>query len=317
VNPEIPPLPLTVTADSAGGRLDRFVADRLKDLSRSRIQSLIRDGAVTLNGKASRASEILRGGDEIAVTLPPPEPETRVEAQDIALSVLYEDAHLIVVNKPAGLVVHPGAGVPDGTLVNALLHHCTDLSGIGGVERPGIVHRLDKETSGCLVVAKSDVIHAALSKQFASREITKVYLAVTAGHPRRSSGTIEYPIDRHPIHRKKMAVAREGHGREAVTDYRLLALRPGQALIECRPRTGRTHQIRVHLKEIGCPVAGDLLYGTRGDYSRHLLHAWQLTFVHPSTGARLALAAPPPPEFLWPDVRLEPEGEAGRARPLR
>jgi 23S rRNA pseudouridine1911/1915/1917 synthase len=213
------------------------------------------------------------------------------------LEILFEDDFLAVLNKPAGMVVHPGPGHERGTLVSGLLYHFAGLSQIGGATRPGIVHRLDKETSGCLVVAKTDAAHRLLGAQFATREVTKLYLALVSGSPPLRSGVVNAPIARHPVHRKKMAVCAVGRGREAVTEYRVLESAKGMSLIECRPRTGRTHQIRVHLKHLGCPVLGDPLYGRRGSFSRHMLHAWKLEFLHPFTGHRLDFEAAPPPEF--------------------
>jgi 23S rRNA pseudouridine1911/1915/1917 synthase len=212
--------------------------------------------------------------------------------------VLFEDDDLIVLNKPAGLVVHPAAGNWTGTLVNALLHHCHGLSSIGGEQRPGIVHRLDKETSGCLVVAKNDAAHQALAKQFAGREVTKIYLALAAGKFARLSGTIEAPIGRHPVLRKKMTVMLEGRGRASKTGYRVLLTLPMGTLVECTLHTGRTHQIRVHLKHLGHPVLGDDVYGKRGSFARQMLHAWRLGFIHPRTAERLNFESPIPPDFV-------------------
>ena len=286
-----------ITAEEAGERLDRFVAARMPELSRSRVQALVKTGGILLNGAAARSSEPLRAGDEISVTVPQAAPETEMQAEDIPLAILHEDADLLVVNKPAGLVVHPGAGNPTGTLVQALLHHCTDLSGIGGVERPGIVHRLDKETSGCLVVAKNDAAHQSLAAQFAGRTTEKTYLAIVEGALRRGSGVIDAPIGRHRVHRQKMAVVPAEKGREAVTHYRVLASGDGLSLVECQPRTGRTHQIRVHLKHLGHPLAGDPVYGRRGKFGRHMLHAWKLAFTHPRGGERMQFVAPVPVDF--------------------
>lgn len=277
-------------------RLDIFLSCVLPDVSRSRIQNLIKAEKVLLNGKPSKAKEPVEPGDEVTWDEPPAVSCETAEAEEIALDILYEDEVLIVLNKPAGMVVHPGAGNVHGTLVSALLHHCGNLSTIGGVERPGIVHRLDKETSGCIVVAKTDTAHQSLSEQFANREIKKTYLAVTGISPRQRKGTISAPIARHKVHRQKMTVT-EGRGREAVSDYLVLAATPTRCLIECKPHTGRTHQIRVHLKYIGCPILGDLLYGKRGDFTRHMLHAWKLEFRHPVTGEQKVFEATPPPEF--------------------
>lgn len=281
----------------AGLRFDLFLAGRLPGLSRSRIQAIIRDGAALRNGTPARSSETVRDGDVITWREPDAIPCDSATAEDIPLDILFEDEHLLVLNKPAGMVVHPGAGNAHGTLVSALLHHCKNLSGIGGVERPGIVHRLDKETSGCLVVAKSDPIHRDLSAQFAGREVQKTYLALIGSQPRQRNGIVDAPIDRHPVHRQKMRVCSPGRGRDAVTEYRILATKDGISLIECRPRTGRTHQIRVHLQHLGCPVLGDQLYGRRVGYTRHMLHAWKLEFRHPHDSRPLAFEAKPPAEF--------------------
>ena len=284
-----------VTAADAGPRLDQYLAARLPDLSRSRIQALIKSGHIARNGSAVRASDTARAGDILAVTIPPP---VAVEtlAQDIPLDVVFEDDDFIVIDKPAGLVVHPAAGNPDGTLVNALLHHCRALSGIGGELRPGIVHRLDKDTSGCLVAAKNDVAHRALVRQFAGREVTKIYLALVAGKPAHESGAIEAAIGRHPVHRQKMAVL--ARGRAAKTSWRSRGAVPGGTLIECTLHTGRTHQIRVHLKHLGHPVLGDAVYGKRGAFPRQMLHAWRLGFAHPRTGGRVNFESPIPADFV-------------------
>lgn len=286
-----------VTDEQAGRRLDHFLAGCLPDVSRSRIQSVIRSGGVLLNGVPSKPSEPVKGGDAVSWTEPESVPCQTAVAEDIPLDILHEDKSLIVLHKPAGMVVHPGAGNFAGTMVSALLHHCRNLSLIGGVERPGIVHRLDKETSGCLVVAKTDAAHRSLSEQFAGREVKKTYLALVAGKPRHPHGTITAPIGRHRTHRQKMAVSEPGEGRDARTDYRVLATSEKRSLIECKPHTGRTHQIRVHLKHLGCPVLGDPIYGQRGNFSRHMLHAWKLEFLHPVSKKPMAFEAPPPPEF--------------------
>lgn len=287
----------SVSSELAGIRLDRCLAGFLPAISRSRIQAVIRSGGVLLNGAPGKASDIVRVDDEIVWREPAAVECESARAQEMPLEILFEDEVLAVLNKPAGIVVHPAPGHKDGTLVSGLLHHFGSLSQIGGVKRPGIVHRLDKETSGCLVVAKSDAAHQLLAAQFAGREVSKVYLAVVSGSPRFRSGVVDAPIARHPVHRKKMAVRATVRGRDAVTEYRVLESKGGMSLIECRPRTGRTHQIRVHLKYLGCPVLGDPLYGRRGSFSRHMLHAWKLEFRHPVTGQRLAFEAVPPPEF--------------------
>ena len=278
-------------------RLDQFLAGAVSGLSRVRIQDLIKAGHVTLNGIAAKASARLRVGDAITLHEPPPV-ATETVAEEIALDVLFEDDDLIVINKPAGLVVHPAAGNWRGTLVNALLHHCRALSGIGGERRPGIVHRLDKETSGCLVAAKNDMAHQALAKQFAGREVTKIYLALVAGKLARKSGVIEAPIGRHPVQRKKMTVLPVGHGRAAKTSYRVLRELPAGTLVECILHTGRTHQIRVHLKHLGHPVLGDEVYGKRAGFARQMLHAWRLGFAHPRTQERMNFESPIPPDFV-------------------
>jgi 23S rRNA pseudouridine1911/1915/1917 synthase len=295
-----------VSLEHAGERLDRFVASRMPELSRSRVQSLVKSGDILLNGAGARASETLRENDEVAVAVPDAAPMEELQAEEIPLAILHEDSDLLVLDKPAGLVVHPGAGNATGTLVHALLHHCRDLSGIGGVERPGIVHRLDKETSGCLVIAKNDLSHHALAAQFATRTVEKTYLAIVEGTLRRASGTIDAPIGRHRVHRQKMAIVPAGDGREAVTLYRVLATGEGLSLVECRPKTGRTHQIRVHLKHLGHPLAGDPVYGRRGRFERHLLHAWKLAFDHPRDSRRLEFIAPVPSDF--PLVPTQPPG---------
>jgi 23S rRNA pseudouridine1911/1915/1917 synthase len=284
-------------AAAVGLRLDQFLAASVPALSRVRIQDLIKAGLVTLNGLATKPGARLRAGDAISLTEPPAAPvDTAAEA--IALDVLFEDDDLIVINKPAGMVVHPAAGNWSGTLVNALLHHCPVLSGIGGEQRPGIVHRLDKETSGCLVAAKNDAAHQALARQFAGREVTKIYLALVAGKLARKSGDIETPIGRHPVQRKKMTVVPEGRGRAAKTSYRVLRELADGTLVACTLHTGRTHQIRVHLKHLGHPILGDEVYGKRGRFSRQMLHAWRLGFAHPRNGERMNFESPIPPDFV-------------------
>ena len=276
-------------------RLDRYLNTVLPAFSRMRLQTFIREGCVLVNGAAARPSQTLRAGDEVRVTVPDEVEPAVAKAQDIPLDILHEDASVLVLNKPAGLVVHPGAGNAEGTLVNALLFHCAGLSVIGGIERPGIVHRLDKETSGCLVVAKTDSAHQSLSRQFADRLVKKSYLALIEGIPRMPHGKIEAAIGRHAVHRQKMAVSERG--RESVTQYRVIASFEGKTLMECQPRTGRTHQIRVHLKHLGHPIVGDPLYGRRGGHARHFLHAWTISFTHPETGKAMQFCAPLPPDF--------------------
>lgn len=295
-----------VTAEEAGVRLDQYLTARLPNFSRSRVQAVVRAGEVLLNRLPAKMGQKLRVGDELVWHEPAPEACETAEPSDIPLNILFEDQYLLVINKATGLVVHPGAGHRQGTLVSALLHHCGTLSQLGGAERPGIVHRLDRETSGCLVVAKADEVHRHLSAQFAGREVKKTYLALVEGGPRLRNGTVNAAIGRHKTHRQKMAVCEPERGREAVTDYRVIASNNGRSLVECRPRTGRTHQIRVHMKHLGCPVLGDPLYGKRGNFHRHMLHAWKLSFRHPVTGREMNFEAPAPEEF----VALEPA--AGR-----
>lgn len=288
---------LTISPEQAGQRLDRALAQALPSFSRARLQTLIRAGSVTVNGKAARPRDPVRTGDAVEVREPEVE---KIEAQPepMELDILFEDDDLLVLNKPAGLVVHPGAGQQKHTLVNALLAHCKNLSGIGGKERPGIVHRLDKDTSGVLVIAKNDAAHRGLSKQFAERTTGKTYLALVAGTPRQSSGTIDAPIARHPVHRKKMSIARRG-GRSAKTEYRALRSSSETTLVECVIHSGRTHQIRVHLHHLGHPVLGDKLYAGKraGDFPRQMLHAWKLSFRHPRTGEPMSFTAPIPQDF--------------------
>ncbi|GAB4181506.1 MAG: RluA family pseudouridine synthase [Terrimicrobiaceae bacterium] len=290
-----------VEAGEAGVRLDRFLVSRLEGVSRVKVQAAIKSGHALLDGLPGRASELLKAGSHITWEEPPVQVAEGAVAEDIPLDILFEDRFLVVINKPAGLVVHPGAGHVSGTLVSAMLHHCGTLG--GPASRPGIVHRLDRETSGCLVVAKTDTIHSALAAQFAAREVKKTYLALVAGIPRRSFGTIDAPIGRHAVYRQKMAVVSEGRGRNAITEYRVLAAGGGRSLVQCHPLTGRTHQIRVHLKHLGHPVLGDPVYGNRGKFDRHMLHAWKLGFLHPGTKKAVTFEAPPPPEFLVREER--------------
>ena len=278
-------------------RLDRFLASKLPEYSRSRLQQLIRTGFVWLNGATTRARDLVRSGDKIEVTEPPLE-KIDNRPEPIPLEVLFEDKDIIVINKAAGLVVHPSAGHRQHTLVNALLSHCTTLSRIGGKERPGIVHRLDKETSGCLVVAKNDEAHRELSRQFAERMVEKIYLALVGGKLREQAGTIEEKIGRHPVHRQRMSVT-SSRGRPAKTDYRVIRSREQASLVECRLHSGRTHQIRVHLHHLGHPVFGDKVYAARSakNFPRQMLHAWKLGFRHPKTGGWKSFEAPLPHDF--------------------
>jgi len=277
-------LKFVVPKEHARMRLDLFLVKSLPEFSRSRIQQLIREGFVRLSGATTRPHQSVRTGDKIEVTEPPPE-KIQTEPEAIPLTILYEDDDLIVINKASGMTVHPGAGHREHTLVSALLHHCSTLSGIGGKERPGIVHRLDKETSGCLVAAKNDVAHRELSEQFAARTVEKIYLALVAGKLRKETGIIENKIGRHPVHRQRMSVS-SPRGRSAITEYRVLRSNEQASLVECKLHTGRTHQIRVHLHHLGHPVLGDKIYAPRfaKDFGRQMLHAWKLGFHHPRTG---------------------------------
>ena len=286
-----------VTDDDAKLRLDQFLAKRLPEYSRSRVQQLIRGGFVRLNDQTTRPRQIVRRGDKISLREPPVE-KIDIRPEPIPLDVLFEDEDIIVINKPAGLTVHPGAGQREHTLVNALLSHCVSLSGIGGKERPGIVHRLDKETSGCLVVAKNDIAHRELSKQFAARTVEKIYLALVTGKLRKPAGVIEEKIGRHPVHRQRMRVT-SLRGRTAKTEYRVICSSEQASLIECRLHSGRTHQIRVHLHHLGHAVLGDKVYAARfaKNFPRQMLHAWKLGFHHPRTGELKNFEAPSPADF--------------------
>ncbi len=288
---------LSVAKEHARMRLDLFVVRALPQFSRSRVQQLIRAGFVRLGGATTRPHQPVRFGDEIEVAEPPPE-KIQTEPEAIPLTILYEDDDLIVINKASGMTVHPGAGHREHTLVNALLHHCSTLSGIGGKERPGIVHRLDKETSGCLVAAKNDVAHRELSKQFTARTVDKIYLALVAGQLRKQTGVIENKIGRHPVHRQRMSVT-SPRGRAAKTEYRVLRSSEEASLVECKLHSGRTHQIRVHLHHLGNPVLGDKIYGPRfaKDFPRQMLHSWKLGFRQPRTGEWKDFEAPLPDDF--------------------
>lgn len=286
-----------LVADRAGERLDSFLARRCPELSRSQARRLIEEGLVRVAGRPCRPAQRVVGGAEISVCIPPPtEAELRPEA--IPVTTVYQDANIIVVDKPAGLTVHPAPGHPRGTLVNALLAACPDLGGIAGTLRPGIVHRLDKDTSGLMVVAKNDRAQRALSQQLKDRRVHKAYLALVHGVPQPKEGLIEAPIGRHPRNRKKMAVV--AGGREASTRYRVREeLQHGRyALLEVEPITGRTHQIRVHMADIGHPIVGDGVYGRRGDEApRQFLHAWRLGFAMPLSGRDVEFESPLPPDL--------------------
>lgn len=295
---------LTVEGGAEERRLDQWLARKLPELTRSRIQALAKQGCLTdAEGRAApKLSSAPQPGATLVLTLPPAEPSD-VMPEDIPLDVLYEDADLLALNKPAGLVVHPACGHSHGTLVNALLHHCPDLKGIGGERRPGIVHRLDMDTSGVMVVAKTERAHRALVQAFAEHALEKVYVALVHGAP-PPEGTLENLIGRHPTHRQKMAVVHE-NGRRALTHWRVLAALPnGLSRVECRIETGRTHQIRVHMASLGTPIAGDALYGKPAldrrlphPPARQLLHARLLALRHPVTGEPLRFVAPFPEDF--------------------
>jgi len=282
---------LFVEAADAGQRLDHWLHARLPEFSRSRIQDWIKAGLVLVNGSGVRASHTVKGGESIALEPADPEP-LHATAEDIPLTALYEDADLVAIDKPAGMVVHAGAGVNSGTLVNALLHRFGELSGVGGAMRPGIVHRLDRFTSGVLLVAKNDSAHRKLAAQFSGREVTKVYLALVQGEVKNETGRIEKPISRDPHHRTRMT-ARLADGRAAWSEYRVLRRLSGFTLLEVHIGTGRTHQIRVHLASIGHPVAGDTLYGAaQAGRGRFFLHAHQIAFHQPTTGEAIEVVSP-------------------------
>ena len=288
---------LTAEAADAGKRLDHFLHERLPEFSRSRIQEWIKAGHVLVEGRAERPSRILRGGESIEVepAAPPPLDAT---PEEIPLAILYEDADVVAVDKPAGMVVHAGAGIHSGTLVNALLHRYGALSGVGGALRPGIVHRLDRFTSGVLLVAKNDAAHHALAAQFSGRQVEKVYLALVHGVVKQETGRIERPIARDPVRRTRMT-ARLAGGRAAWSEYRVVRRFAGFTLLEVRIGTGRTHQIRVHLASIGHPVAGDALYGApkTAGRGRYFLHAHRIRFRQPTTGEQITVVSPLPEEL--------------------
>ncbi len=291
---------LTLRAERAGERLDAFLAAQVEELTRSAAQKLLEKGAVTIAGRPAKKNEKTTPGMVVEVELPDPEP-VDVVPQNIPLDVVYEDEHVIVVNKPVGLVVHPAPGHPDGTLVNALLYHCGDsLSGINGQLRPGIVHRIDRDTSGLIIAAKNDKAHLALAEQLQDHSLARVYEAVVYGNFKEDEGTVDAPIGRHPVDRKKMAIDRKD-GRRAVTHWTVLGRYPGYTHIQCRLETGRTHQIRVHMASIGHPLVGDPVYG--GNHkglpglTGQCLHARKLRFIHPATQEPLEVECPLPDWF--------------------
>ena len=292
------PILLRASEKNKNQRLDAFLASSLDGLTRSQATRLIESGEVAVNGRAVSKSYKLSGGEDIAVTLPEPEPVEAVP-QDIPLDVVYEDADVIVVNKPSGMVVHPAPGHPDGTLVNALLYHCAGtLSGIGGALRPGIVHRIDRDTSGLIIAAKNDAAHQYLSAQLADHTLARTYECIVVGKLREDRGTVDAPIARHPTGRKRMAVV--AGGREAVTHWEVIARYPGYTHVRCRLETGRTHQIRVHMAYIGHPILGDTVYGAKKEVpglTGQCLHAVGLRFLHPRTHEVVELSCPLPEEF--------------------
>lgn len=292
------PIRLRASEESKNQRLDAFLASSLDGLTRSQAARLIESGEVAVNGRAVSKSYKLAGGEDVAVTLPEPEPVKAVP-QDIPLDVVYEDADVIVVNKPSGMVVHPAPGHPDGTLVNALLYHCAGtLSGIGGALRPGIVHRIDRDTSGLIIAAKNDAAHQYLSAQLADHTLARTYECIVVGALREDRGTVDAPIARHPTDRKRMAVV--AGGREAVTHWEVIARYPGYTHVRCRLETGRTHQIRVHMAYIGHPILGDTVYGAKKEVpglTGQCLHAVGLRFLHPRTHEIVELSCPLPDEF--------------------
>ena len=308
----------THQAPPAGGRLDQVLVGLLPEQSRSRVQHWIRQGHVSIAGvMVTRPSLRLQGGETIVVDLPPAVP-TDLLPESIALDIVYEDDDLLVVNKAAGMVVHPSPGHESGTLVHAVLGHAPDLAGVGGEIRPGIVHRLDRHTSGLIVVAKNERSLRALQDQFRLKTVEKVYLALVDGRPPARQGRVEAPIGRDPRHRQRMSVLPEGKGREAVTEYRVRESLPAHALVEAHPKTGRTHQIRVHFAFLGCPVAGDRVYGLRKptlDLPRQMLHAWRLGFRLPGeAGMEHTFEAPLPADMLLAidEARGHAPPESGR-----
>lgn len=301
---------MNLKAERAGLRLDVFLSAQVEGLTRSAAQRLLEEGAVTCQGRLVKKSEKTALDGVYELELPPPEP-LDVVAQDIPLDIRFEDEDVVVVNKPVGLVVHPAAGHPDGTLVNALLYHCKkSLSGINGVLRPGIVHRIDRDTSGLLIVAKNDLAHLALAAQLQDHSLHREYRAVCVGGLREETGTVNAPIDRHPVDRKRMAICREG--KEAVTHWAVLERWPGYTYLQCRLETGRTHQIRVHMASLGHPLLGDVVYGAKKPYpglAGQCLHAGRLTFFHPRTGLPVTVEAENPPWMETVIQKLRQRGE--------
>jgi len=287
----------TIDNETKGMRLDVYLSNALEDKSRSYIQGLIEKENVKVNNAVKKSNYKLRENDEVTFVVPDPV-ELDVVAEDIPLDILYEDSDVIIINKPQGMVVHPASGVHSGTLVNALLGHCTDLSGINGVSRPGIVHRIDKDTSGVLIIAKNDNAHNKLAEQFKDHSMTRAYIALTEGVIKNDEGTIEANLGRHPVEKIKMAVVKDG--RHAVTHYKVLERYKSNTLVECRLETGRTHQIRVHMAHIGHPLVGDPVYGykkQRFSLEGQMLHAKVLGFIHPTTGEYMEFESKIPEYF--------------------
>jgi 23S rRNA pseudouridine1911/1915/1917 synthase len=295
-----------LTADSDGARLDRWISERRPEISRTQAQRLIDGGHVTVNAAAPRASLRIMAGDRVVLELPPHPPRT-LTPENNPVKIVYEDDDLLVVDKPPGLVVHPAPGHPGQTLANAILPHLTQLAGTGDWQRPGIVHRLDKDTSGLIIVAKTGPAHQDLTAQFKNRQVTKVYLALVNGRVTPDDGVIEAPIGRDRSHRERMAVVDAGHGREARTAYHVIRHAGNYSFLEVRPETGRTHQIRVHLAAIGYPVVGDRIYGTRSPaITRQFLHAHRLRFRLPSTGKTVEFQSDLPPDLVEALIALDP-----------
>ena len=290
---------LTVSPEDAGVRIDKYLAEQLPDITRSYLQKLLKDGSVQMNGKPVKASTKTAVGAVIALTIPEPE-EPEILPENIPLDILYEDSDVILINKPKNMVVHPAAGHYTGTLVNALMYHCRgDLSGINGVLRPGLVHRIDKDTTGVLIVCKNDRAHNALAEQLKEHSITRKYRAIVCGNLKEDEGTVDAPLGRHPQDRKKMAIVRSG-GKRAVTHYRVLERFGNDTYIECQLETGRTHQIRVHMASLGHPLLGDEIYGRAKSPFKlegQTLHAMVLGFIHPTTGEYMEFEAPLPEYF--------------------
>ncbi len=299
----------TIIAGESGERIDALLAQEIEELTRSQIVRLIEQGAVTLNCKPIKKNHKAAVGEIFVVEVPEPE-ETELVPQDIPLDIAFEDQDIVVVNKPRGMVVHPAVGHPDGTLVNALLFHCGDsLSGIGGEKRPGIVHRIDKDTSGLIMVAKNDFAHRFLSAQLADHSLSRTYEAVVYGNLKQDSGVIDAPVGRHPEDRKKMAVT-ERSSKSAVTHYEVIARYKGYTHVRCRLETGRTHQIRVHMAHIGHPLLGDMVYGRKKaekGLEGQCLHARQLRFIHPKTNELMEIESELPEYFTQVLSRLGPE----------